>query len=180
MSCELPSLCTTKSRKPESHIGKEGTLPFRFLPRQNCHSRGPLWQIEIANREHVKAADIKGGRDGGSGPLPLGRALASLTFLAMHSVRRPSLAYKSRCLCVQARIFLTLFSTAVSVTVKRSGSPMRSRIDSWGSPSLAPKAAEEQSPHGPPQEQGVLPAGRVPGKVSLNCWLPIARHQKPD
>lgn len=50
------------SRKPESHIGKEGTLPFRFLPRQNCHGRGPLWQIEIANREHVKAADIKGLR----------------------------------------------------------------------------------------------------------------------
>lgn len=41
-----------------------------------------------------------------------------LTFLAMHSVRRPSLAYKSRCFWVRAWIFLSFFSTFMSGTVK--------------------------------------------------------------
>lgn len=42
-----------------------------------------------------------------------------LTFLAIHRVRRPSLAYKSRCFWVRAWIFLIFFPKSVSVTVKQ-------------------------------------------------------------
>lgn len=87
-------------------------------------SESEFGMFEIANFENIKTTTIKGLLKWNRNDqlsvetLKLLKEKFIFTFLAMHSVRRPSLAYKSRCFWVLAWIFLTFFSISESVAVK--------------------------------------------------------------